>query len=96
MKRDNCGRSQSAETRYITERFWDNAPQLLARVCLGMAALFVLPRVLAAEINLGIVPKPRQVAARSGQFQVSQATKIVLAADAATTRGLPPPISTAR
>jgi len=60
----------------------DNVLKLLARVCLGVAALFVLPGELAAELNLGIVPKPRQVVARNGQFQVSQATKIVLAADA--------------
>jgi len=82
VKRDNCGRLQSAEARRITKRFLDNVPKLLARVCLGVAALFVLPGELAAELNLGIVPKPRQVAARNGQFQVSQATKIVLAAGA--------------
>lgn len=51
-------------------------------MCLGALALLVARAVSADELNLGIVPKPRQVAARDGQFQVSRATKIVLAADA--------------
>ena len=65
-----------------SERLLDNVPKILVRICLGVVALFVLHGELAAEVNLGIVPKPRQVAARNGQFQVSKATKIVLAADA--------------
>src|SRR5579872_3137639 len=82
VNRDYCGHGLCALVNRTRERLLDSGLQILMRICLGAVVLFGFHGELAAELNLGIVPKPRQVAARDGQFQVSQATKIVLAADA--------------
>jgi hypothetical protein len=63
--------------KYVTVEL---ARKLLRLLCLFVAGLAVVVSCSAAEPELGIVPKPRRVAIRNGEFRIGPYTKIVVPA----------------
>jgi len=83
VKREDAAHRRIAEEKRLIESLLDCIWTVLFAFCVCVAGVVGSPRSEAGEVNLGIVPKPREVVARKGDFRVSRATKIVLAADAA-------------